>query len=223
MQAPDFWDNMEKAQNYVKELVDAIVENGKENAAGFFYENSEDTILKFTKDFFEKILLPANSVSKSYISMHPYIEDKKIQKVMKSMELTGEIGKPLFYVKDMESQEFLLTYDTFYFKLALPEDKKFFAIGQVPVKNVNRFSLVKEEDYYTFLCDDVKLTDLKINEKREEDFITLNKYFTDIAAIAMELSFVSILSARLESTHGTFAPTRIPACFTPGTSFELAL
>lgn len=172
----------EKSQNYVKELVDAIVENGKENAAGFFYENSEDTILKFTKDFFEKILLPANSVSKSYISMHPYIEDKKIQKVMKSMELTGEIGKPLFYVKDMESQEFLLTYDTFYFKLALPEDKKFFAIGQVPVKNVNRFSLVKEEDYYTFLCDDVKLTDLKINEKREEDFITLNKYFTDIAA-----------------------------------------
>jgi hypothetical protein len=49
------------------------------------------------------------------------------------------------------------------------------------------------------------------------------RHFTDMAAMAMELSLVSMLSARLESTQGTLAPTNMPACFTPGTSFEFAL
>ena len=43
------------------------------------------------------------------------------------------------------------------------------------------------------------------------------------AAIAMELSLVSMLSARDERTQGTFAPTSIPACLTPGTSLEFDL
>ena len=58
-------------------------------------------------------------------------------------------------------------------------------------------------------------------------FITRRKadrhYLADIAAMAMELSLVSILSARLESTQGTLAPTTIPACFTSAASLELHL
>lgn len=170
----------EKVNSLANELMEGIKKAASENVHGFFSQNTEDEIFQFTKEFFEKILLPANSVSKSYISMYPYIDDKQVKKIIKSFGLVELNGNLVLHIKDKEAQEFMLTYDTFYFKLALPEDKKFFAIGQIPVKSVDCFELKKEDGYYAFLCDGFKLAELKIIDGREEDFITLNKYFTDI-------------------------------------------
>jgi hypothetical protein len=41
-------------------------------------------------------------------------------------------------------------------------------------------------------------------------------YLAVIAARAIELSLVSMLSARLDNTHGAFAPATIAAILTPG-------
>ena len=178
----------EKANSLANELIEGIHNATKENQLGFFSQNSESEIQKFTKEFYEKILLPANSVRKSYLSMHPYIDDKQVKKILKSFGFAEVNGDLLLHIKDKEAQEFMLTYDTFYFKLALPEDKKFFVIGQVPVKDIDRFELKKEEGYYAFLCDGYKLAELLILDGREEDFITLNKYFTDIKAQDLEIT-----------------------------------
>lgn len=177
----------EKANSLANELIEGIHNATKENQLGFFSQNSESEIQKFTKEFYEKILLPANSVRKSYLSMHPYIDDKQVKKILKSFGFAEVSGDLLLHIKDKEAQEFMLTYDTFYFKLALPEDKRYFAIGQIPVKDIDRFELKKEEGYYAFLCDGYKLAQLLILDSREEDFITLNKYFTDIKAQDLEI------------------------------------
>lgn len=182
----------EKANTHADELVYSIVENGKENERGFFSINSSETILKFTKDFFEKILLPANSVSKSYISMYPHMDDKKIKNINKVFAGFIQSETMLMHIIDTESQEFVLTYETFYFKVVLPEDKKFFAIGQIPIMNISQFSLVKENDCYSFMCDTVKLANLMIMNNREEDFITLNNYFSSIIKQDFDITDVEI-------------------------------
>lgn len=170
----------EEAAKYAEEVIQKILSNASEDKDGFFSANTEDEIKKFCKDFYEKILLPANSVSKSYISMYPYIDEKQMKKLTKSFGFDETPGEVLVHIKDKENQEFMLTYDMFYFKLALPADKKFFSVGKVFCKDISVFSLKKETDFYSFLCDDVKLAELKIINDREEDFITLNKFFTDV-------------------------------------------
>lgn len=168
------------AEERAREIENAILEYGKNNTDGFFSKNTVDEIFKYTKDFFDKILLPANSITKSYVSMHPHIDKKALKNINKFFPNLNEAERLLMHVKDNTKQEFFLSYDNFYFKMLLPEDTNFFIVGQVPCSAISLFSLVKEDDHYSFLCDEYKLSELKIIEGHEEDFITLNRYFSDI-------------------------------------------
>lgn len=169
-----------KASQFAEEIINKIEENYKEDLDGFFSANSKDVVMKYTKDFYEKILLPASSMKKSYISMYPYIDSSQNDKLIKTFGVMEDLTNVIVHIKDKESQEFVLTYDNFYFKLALPEDKKYFSIGHISAMKVSLFSLIKKEGYYSFMCDDVEVGQLKIVDGREEDFITLNKFFEDM-------------------------------------------
>ncbi|SEV93755.1 SHOCT domain-containing protein [[Clostridium] fimetarium] len=178
----------EKVRVLSKSLIDAIYESGDDSNGGFYTDIVESDILAFTKDFFEKILLPANSASKSYISMYPYIDEKKLKSINKSFPNYDATEIAVIMIKDTDNQEFLLTTRSFYFKVAHPDDGKYFAIGKVSCNKISIFTLEKQEISYTFKCDGFKLADLKITNKYEEDFITLNNYFKCITKKDFEIT-----------------------------------
>lgn len=169
----------EKANNISEKIVNDICAND-ENSSNLFAEKDKNEVLKFTKEFFEKILLPANSKEKSYISMYPYISGKLSEKISKTFDESIPCDSIIMYIGDRDGQEFILTYDKFYFKMLLEEDKKFQIIGSVLTTKLNMFSLRKDTDFYVFMCNDVEVANIKINAGKETDFISLNKYFTDI-------------------------------------------
>lgn len=169
-----------KVNAYVQEITAAITEYDKGNKDGFFSKNSQADIEKYTKEFFEKILLPANSVSTSIIKMYPFISEKEIKKIEKSFNLSSNLENILVHIKDKNSQEFIITYDCLYFKMLFPEDNKFFAIGKIPMTDISMLSLEKANDHYNFICDTKVLASLPIINNKEEDYITLNRYFSDI-------------------------------------------
>lgn len=161
-------------------IINAIEENYSDDLDGFFNGKEKGAIFKYSKDFFEKILLPANSRDKTYLAMYPHINSKIATKLMDTFHDSIAYDSMLIYISDNAKQEFLLTYDKFYFKTTLEEDKKYFVTGSVPTSKVSLFSMVKDGDAYNFMCDDVKVGRILINDGKEADFITLNKLFEDM-------------------------------------------
>jgi hypothetical protein len=178
----------QKAKQKSDELTQHILEYGDDSNGGFYSVHGEDKILAFTKEFYDKILLPANSVKRSYISMYPYLNDKNIKSFIKEFPSHGASEKDVFHLKDPKKQEFLLTTENFYFKVCLEENEKYFAMGCVPCKHINTFSLEKAENEYIFKCDTFELAKLPISDNREEDFITLDNYFKCIETGDFEIT-----------------------------------
>lgn len=177
-----------KATEKGKELEQNILDYGDDSQGGFYGGLSDNDIMSFAKEFYSKILLPANSVKKSYITMYPYLNDKITKTFVKKFSNHGENEQDIIHIKDPKNQEFLLTTKNFYFKVCLEENEKYFAMGQVPCANINTFSLEKHDSYYTFKCDTFELAKLAINDSYEEDFVTLNNYFKCIEEKDFEIT-----------------------------------
>lgn len=169
-----------KAHKLADDIILAIDENYKEDLDGFFNGKDKSDVFRYAKNFFEKILLPANSKDKTYISMYPHINSKLSEKSMSVFNEHVSYEDILVHMKDKEGQEFLLTYNKFYFRIALPENKKYFAVGSIMTEKVSAFSLKKDNNCYVFLCDDVEIARIQINSGKESDYITLNRFFNDI-------------------------------------------
>lgn len=178
----------EKTKQKADEIKKYILEHGDDSRGGFYSQNGTEKIIDFTKDFYEKILLPANSVKQSYISMYPYLNDKIIKAFTKEFPNHGTSESDVFHLKDPKKQEFLLTTENFYFKVCLEENEKYFAMGYVPCKNINTFSLEKSDSCYIFKCDNFEIAKLPITNGREDDFITLNDYFRCIENSDFEIT-----------------------------------
>ena len=178
----------EKAKQKADEITKFILEHGDDSKGGFYASNGVDNIINFTKEFYDKILLPANSVKQSYISMYPYLNDKTIKAFTKEFPNHGTTERDVLHLKDPKKQEFLLTTENFYFKVCLEENEKYFAMGCVPCKNINTFSLEKSDESYIFKCDTYEVAKLPITNGREEDFITLNDYFRCIENSDFEIT-----------------------------------
>ena len=171
---------IEKTNAYREELVNKIEANYSEDLDSFFNGRTKKEIMQYTKEFFEKILLPANSKDKTYISMYPYINEKLYKGIVTTFSKNIPYDALIVHIKDKIGQEFVLTYDEFFFKTVLPEDKKYYITGSISTAKVSLFSLKKEDNFYKLLCDDVEIASIEINSGKESDFITLNKFFNDM-------------------------------------------
>lgn len=178
----------EKAKQKADEIIKYILEHGDDSKGGFYSVNGIDKIIDFTKDFYEKILLPANSVKQSYVLMYPHLNDKTVKAFTKEFPNHGASERDIFHLKDPKKQEFLLTTENFYFKVCLEENEKYFAFGCVPCRNINTFYLEKADECYAFKCDTYEIARLPITNGREEDFITLNEYFRCIENSDFEIT-----------------------------------
>lgn len=166
------------AANKSAEIIEAIT--SYENNGNFFQNTSKEELLTFTKDFFDKILMPANSVSTSKIQMYPYIDDKQVLKFSKTWPTYNAAETAIIYLKAEGKQEIVITDSTLYFSLALAEDTKFFAKGAISCNEISVFSVVKNDTMFEFKCDEYVLGSFAADKSTTEDFITLNNYFNCI-------------------------------------------
>ena len=69
---------------YGQSLCNMVVESGSTTPESFMAQIAENELLSFTKDFYEKMVLPGSKASVSCIIMHPYMDEKKIIAIQKS-------------------------------------------------------------------------------------------------------------------------------------------
>lgn len=165
----------EKATQWSNEIIDAI--HGYANEGSFFRNTSKEDLLAFTKEFYDKIFMPANSVSTTKVSMYPYITDKQLEKFNKHVGNYNAAETALVYLRAENKKEFVLTDSALYFVLPLPEDGKFFAKGRISCDQISSFTIEKGEGSFSFKCDEYVLSTLAADKSTTEDFITLNNYF----------------------------------------------
>ena len=165
--------NYQNAQNEF----DKILEEAKNNVSetNVFSNCNTDNLLAFTKDFYEKICLPATKWEGYPLFLHSYIEMKKIEKIKKSYAVDyKEDETPIIHYQSTLGDGFILTDKSLYLGKTVPETGNKKLIGNLPINNISSFN-VKEED---------ETTDIYINEINLISFvkdtsmsITLNRYF----------------------------------------------
>lgn len=170
-----------------EEIKNAI--ESSQNGKGFFDGISKDELLKFTKDFFDKILLPASSVSASKILMYPNIEgDKKFGKFASSVSEYNSSETALIYLRAEGKQELVLTDKALYYSIAMEQDKKYFAKGRIPCEKIESFRIEKTDATYNLMCDNYLLAGFSADKATTEDFIGLGNYFDCIAKHDFEIT-----------------------------------
>ncbi|WP_186843721.1 SHOCT domain-containing protein [Acetobacterium tundrae] len=162
----------------VKSFTDTLMEQllkPIEPAPNPFINSSDDVIVSFTKNFFEKLLLPANSSSATKIDMHPY-EDKVIKTVLKNFPTYSLQEKFLFQFKDSKGQIVLLTTNNLYFKVIFPENHSFFAVGSVPKEKIYDITINSADEQFKILINNITLITTPVDEVEKFDTLTLTEY-----------------------------------------------
>lgn len=160
--------------------INAIGEGG-----GIVDSLSENELFDFTKSFAEKLFITACTASQSHIVIYPFITEKQNKKIHESFKFED---KPIIHIKTEDKQEILFTKGKLFFRVVLPEDKSFSAVGEVNASAVNDFKFVETDSGYSFQCDTVELISFKLNKKYKQDFITLNNYFERIKNKQFEIT-----------------------------------
>ena len=176
-----------KAAEYGQSLCSAVKEKGSITAESFMSKIPEKELLTFTKDFYEKMVLPGSKASVSCIIMHPYIDEKKVKTIQKKLPIYDGMETPIFYMNEAEGQQFLLTRNHFYFKVCLTEDKKFYAQGAIDCENIDRIRIKNGDSECILKVNEVDFATIKIRDAYKQDFITLNEYFKNIVEQDFEI------------------------------------
>ena len=163
-----------KANEKAKEIISSI--EAFSNDGTVFGDIDIGTLKSFTKEFRDKILLPASSVSNTHISMFPMISEKELDKFIKVCPDYSKTDEALIYLKNGK-QQLMITPSNLYFSVALDEDPKFFAKGKVGMDQISQFTFDSDEVNSYFKCDELVLASFKTDKTIKEDFVSLENYF----------------------------------------------
>lgn len=151
------------------------------NFAGtpYFDGISMEDLLKFTNEFYCKIVLPAGSLANTCIDMYHYIDErveKKIKKTFPSHATEDDNDRVLLYLRASKKTEVILTKSRIAFSEPLAEDDKFFVEGSIPLEQISSIKVDSSKDTCDFLVNDVVILSLEKKPVYERDFISLNRY-----------------------------------------------
>lgn len=164
-----------EANKKAQELQDEILSN----TGNTVIEIDKKQLLDFTADYYDKLYLPAHSVSASKLIFHPL--DKKINKYAQKefSEYNADNEAPVFMILGKGQQKIFLSTESLYFKKSYDEENEFFCVGSIPISNISSLEYLKDGDDYIFKCNGVEL--LKSQYGFELDVKAFNDYFTRIA------------------------------------------
>ena len=152
----------QKAEERKAEILETL--RSYSNNGSLFGDIDKNTLLAFTKNFYDKLLMPAMSVALSNISMHPYIEGKALEKVTKELENYDESETPILLVRAENKQFIFITDKTLYFVIALKEDAKFKVKGSISVDEISEITFDIGEETSTVSCDGYVFAEFKTNK-----------------------------------------------------------
>lgn len=166
-------ENQAKADAKASEIAQSIAAAG---GGAFAFESRE--LLAFTADYYDKLYLPAHSVSASKLIYHPL--DKKINKYAQKdfANYNAESETPVFMILGKGQQKVFLSTKALYFKKAYNEEGGFFSIGAVPLEKIDTLTYENNNESYIFKCNGVEL--LNTNYGFELDIEAFTDYFTRI-------------------------------------------
>lgn len=184
---------MEEMNERVTEYEQELLQNILSGFSGAPCIEVEDNILDFTKDYFEKLLLPANSVSASKITMYPY-SDKIQKKAQKALREYDDTETPVFQFEGNKGEFILMTPTKLYIAVAFPENQTFVANVAVDLQQVSQLGFVSTEDEYLEIANEWKEEiDKEFPATSEDSYeANLKSYLNDI--------FLSTLSPYLTAT-----------------------
>lgn len=134
-------------------------------------------LLDFTADYYDKLFLPAHSISASKIIFHP-LDQKIVKYAKKEFTQYSESEEPVFMVQGKSQQKVFLSTQALYFKKAFDEEASFFCIGRVPIECVESVEYKLENEKYVFLCNGIELMSGK--DGLALDIDTFRKYIERI-------------------------------------------
>lgn len=116
-----------KANEQTNELLNALNAN-----TGDMFAIDKKQLIDFTAEYYDKLYLPAHSVSSSKLSFHPL--DKKIQKAAQKEfpEYTNMAETPVFMISGKNHQCVFMSADYLYFKKCLPDSTDYCSVGKIP-------------------------------------------------------------------------------------------
>jgi|GEM_PF-949170 len=162
----------------IKCFTDGIMEQlntGIDPTAQLFITASDDVIVSYTSDFFDKLLLPANSSSATKIDMHPY-EERVLKTVSKTFPTYNLQEKFLFRIKDSKGQILILTTSNLYFKIVFPENNSFFGVGFLPKEKLFDLSINEDVAQIQLRVNNIPLITSPVDAIEKFDIITLSEY-----------------------------------------------
>lgn len=179
---------METEASRINEEIRVAIESNQ-SEIGLFGDIKKEELLKFTKEFFERILLPASSVSASKIAMYPNISgNKTINKFIESLTDYSVDETALVYLAIERKQGLLLTDKALYYSIVLPQDSSFFAKGRIPCEKIEKIYFEESGNVYNFKCNDYVLMSFVMSKSVTEDVLGLNNYFESIEKHDFEIT-----------------------------------
>lgn len=145
-----------EADSTTRQMLDEMNKN-KGNLFGI----DSKQLIDFTADFYDKLYLPAHSISASKIIFHPL--DKKMEKYAQKdfPEYSSANETPVFMILGKNQQRILLSTKALYFKKAFDENNTFFCSGSIPIENIATLTYKKVDEDYIFTCNGVELLNSK--------------------------------------------------------------
>lgn len=144
------------ADRKAQQITDEIIGIG-----GGLFAFDANQLASFTADYYDRLYLPAHSVSASKLIYHPL--DKKInkyaQKDFPAYNAEGET--PIFMILGKGQQKIFLSSKALYFKKAFDEEDGFFCIGQIPIESIGFLEYKDTEESFVFKCNGVELLNTK--------------------------------------------------------------
>lgn len=128
---------------------------------GTLFDVDKKQLADFTADYYDKLYLPAHSVSASKLIFHPL--DKKIDKYAQKdfPEYNTANETPLWMILGKGQQKIFLSTKALYFKKSYDEENMFFCTGTIPIENIESVSYRKDGENYIFACNGVELLNSK--------------------------------------------------------------
>lgn len=176
----------QKAEEKAQEIISTILEY--KNEGTIFRDVPENEVTTFTKEFYDKLLMPANSVALSKIAMFPYVDEKEIEKIRKTLTNYDGSEAPIIVLRAENKQFILITYNTLYFALRLEEDNKYYVLGQVPTSEINDLVFEIGDETSSVICDGYTLAQFNTDKTVREDFLSLTNYFECIKKHDFEIT-----------------------------------
>jgi len=170
-----------EARAWTDNIVAQITESFDEAKQLLYNDVDDGTLDKFTKDYYEMLVLPGSRPNISCLTMNPYIDDKAVKKLTKRFSSYDGSEIPFIYIKESGGQEIVLTKTVILFRMRYADTKDFWCEGQIPVSKVNSFNIEIGEAVGAVYINGVKLSDIKVTGSYRQDFMSLNYYFECVA------------------------------------------